>query len=182
VSPWARIAQSFAGSFLNATGGQARALVDQLGQWGTLLTTNAAAKWLPRILDPRRCSVRGCRDTAVVPCVVCQCPTCLAHAFLQHDAEGICIDCVVEAAQARGAPGPAPAKKREPDPVAAALRVFKLDQDADWEDVIVEYRRLVQKHHPDKQKTDASRKKAEARMKKINGAYATLKRHFEEAA
>jgi hypothetical protein len=163
---WDRIASTFVGS-LSAATGPARDLVDQLAQWGTHLAGHAAVKWLPRVtVEPRRCHLRGCKERAVVPCVSCECPTCIGHAFLNFEAEGICYECAAQTA-------------KPPKPVRDALRALDLEDGADFEEVNRRYKKLVAEHHPDKQKSAAAKKKAEAKMKELNQAFAVLKKHFE---
>jgi hypothetical protein len=61
------------------------------------------------------------------------------------------------------------------------LRMLDLDEDSDWEDIQFAFKKLVKEHHPDRH-PPSKRKQKEARMRKINAAYAWLKKHCEEAA
>lgn len=169
MNPWAQIGAAFVGS-LSAATGPARALVDQIAQWGTHLASNAAQKWIVRVTtDPRPCHMRGCKGKAVVPCVSCGEPTCMTHAYLSFEAEGICFACATGVQV-----GDVPAE------VSQAFTLFGIDEDAGLEEVSARYKKLVAKHHPDKQKGSVPKKRAEAFMKELNQAYAVLKKHFEE--
>jgi hypothetical protein len=61
------------------------------------------------------------------------------------------------------------------------LRILDLDEESDWEDIQFAYKKLVKEHHPDRH-PPSRRKQKEARMRKINAAYAWLKKQYEEAA
>lgn len=168
MANWAQIGAAFVGS-LNAAAGPARALVDQVAQWGTHFASNAAQKWVVRITtDPRPCHIRRCKASAVVPCVACGEPTCLTHGFFNFEAEGVCYECA----------DPRVVEKLDPK-VESAFEVFGLDADAELSEVSARYKKLAAEHHPDRKKGSVAKKKAEAKMKELNGAYAILKKHFE---
>jgi hypothetical protein len=164
---WARIATAFVGS-LGAATGPARSLVDQLAQWGTHLAGNAALKWVPRVTtDPKNCHMRRCKEGAVVPCMVCGLPICLGHVFLNFEAEGVCYECIGVSVN-------------KPDTkLAEALQVLGLQEDTDLDELNARYRKLAQKHHPDRQRTAVARKRAEVKMREINGAREVVKKHLE---
>lgn len=77
-------------------------------------------------------------------------------------------------------PGPAPKDPRVI--VEKALESLDLDEEATWDEIQKQYRRLAVKHHPDRAKNDASRKKAEIRMREINAAYEVLRAVHESRA
>jgi len=60
------------------------------------------------------------------------------------------------------------------------LRVLDLEQGASWEEVRNQYRRLVQKWHPDRY-ADAERGVAEERLKEINLAFSWLSIHYRDS-
>jgi hypothetical protein len=167
MANWAQIGAAFVGS-LNAAAGPARALLDEVAQWGTHLASNAAHKWVVRITtEPRPCHIPRCQSGAVIPCVSCGKPTCMRHAFLSCDAEGVCFECA-GAHYERLAPE-----------VERAFDMFGLEPDAELSDVTARYKKLAAEHHPDRKKGSVAKKKAEAFMKDLNGAMAILKKHFE---
>lgn len=174
--PWGRIAATFLNSFQTANAGGSK-VVDQLLQWGSLLARNAASRWGPYALKPMFCASPKCSAQALVPCAACGKPYCLAHALVSYHAEGICEPCAMEFVAMKRRRGPSPEEL-----IAEALKTLRLPKSSDWEDVRVAYRAMAAKHHPDKQKTEAARAKAEKRMKEINAAYAVLKLHMQEAA
>lgn len=173
--PWGRIAATFLNGLQVAQQGGSK-VVDQLLQWGSLLTRNAAARWGQNALRPTFCAAEKCQAQALVPCAACGRLYCLGHVLVSYHAEGICEPCALEFVSQK--------RKRTASEatVAGALKTLRLAKDADWDDVRAAYRALAAKHHPDKQKGEAARIKAEKRMKEINAAYATLKLHFQEAA
>lgn len=174
--PWGRIAATFLNGLHAAQSGGTK-VVDQLLQWGSLLTRNAAARWGQQALRPVFCSVDKCDAQALVPCAACEKVYCLGHVLVSYHAEGICEPCALEFVAMKRKRGPSTQEL-----VSEALKTLRLPKSADWEDIREAYRAMVTKHHPDKQKTDAARERAEKRMKEINAAYAVLKLHWQEAA
>lgn len=173
--PWGRIAATFLTGLQTAQQG-GRQVVEQLVQWGALLTRNAATQWSQYALHPTHCAAENCVAQALVPCAVCGKTYCLGHVLVSYRAEGLCESCALRfVSQERK-------HKSSKDIVAAARKVLRLSEDATWEDVRDAYRAMAAEHHPDKQRSAAGRAKAEKRMKEINAAYATLKLHFEQAA
>lgn len=61
------------------------------------------------------------------------------------------------------------------------LRTLDLDEDADWEDIQFAYKQLAKKHHPDKH-PPSRQKRQVSRIKKINAAFAWLKKQYQEEA
>ena len=170
--PWGRLAAAFMGGVHVAVGG-GREVVDQLGHWGSLLAQNAVRSWSPYAELPRFCSHQGCDAQGIVPCAVCKRLSCMAHCLVNHYAEGVCETCMLRLMRAASAP-PKPDKSKL---IAAAFRALGLEQGASWERIHAEYRQLAVKHHPDRAKTASAKKKAEARMRRINDAYAVLRDH-----
>lgn len=173
--PWGRIAATFLSGLQTAQAGGGK-VIDQLLQWGSLLARNAPARWGQQALKPTFCAVAKCEAQALVPCAACGKAYCLAHVLVSYHAEGICEPCALEFVAMK--------RKRTTtdDLVAEAYKTLRVPKTSDWDDLRAAYRSLAAKHHPDKQKTEAARAKAEKRMKEINAAYAALKLHLQEAA
>lgn len=84
-----------------------------VGEWAQQLLVSAPGKWLPVLARQERCAHARCSQQAVVECVVCKSRTCLHHALVGADGNGICHDCVLEAAASRKAAA-APKLKEQP--------------------------------------------------------------------
>ncbi|MEB3701563.1 DnaJ domain-containing protein [Candidatus Bealeia paramacronuclearis] len=69
-----------------------------------------------------------------------------------------------------------PQPKAIPKELKDALQEFDLTFPATWDEVKKIYKKLVKNHHPDKH---GGAKEAEDKLKKINQAYATLKKFFK---
>jgi DnaJ-domain-containing protein 1 len=60
------------------------------------------------------------------------------------------------------------------DPTKEAYKILGLSPEASFEEIKKAYRRLMRKHHPDRQKDPAAQKAATATAAKINEAYQHL--------
>lgn len=77
-------------------------ILGQLRPWVMRLVAEAAPKWLPMHAMGIRCSMQNpdqqqCRDTALVTCLLCRHPICLAHAFVDSEGDAVCFGCVGQA-------------------------------------------------------------------------------------
>ena len=189
--PWGAVASVFAEE-IHGRAGAAADILSQLREWGSHLSTNALVAWAPNLIRMAPCESpdvstgkpRRCRSTALVECDICGRPCCLAHARIDYFAGGMCEVCVGVAKSAARREGtryeaPRPRKASEPD-VAEALRALKLRPGATWDDVRARYKRLVVKHNADRPQSQKSRDKNTAELKKINGAFEVLRKHFEK--
>ena len=164
-------------------------LMHQLSTWFRGVSTSALGKWA--LIPNEQCTAPRCRSGAVAPCVACEEPTCLQHAFLGPDASivcKLCVDATVEMADEEfedddedEQPAPAP---QPPDERRAALREMGLKQGATWQEVQAKFRKLSLKYHPDRQtkKTPAQKERAEEKFKRVTEAYHTLERLMRRAA
>lgn len=166
---------------------------DQVMKWLGYFAANAVTAAGPNVLDPDTCDF--CNELGLLDCQVCGARVCLAHSFVNHQAQAVCHECV------RGVVGTkedqrrardqqhrerkAQRAQRRPNPdekLVAALKELNLEKGSSWEDVKAAYRFLALKNHPDRAKSAAGREKAEAKLKKINAAFEVLKAHYERAA
>lgn len=188
------------GSFLSAASeaaGPVRVVLDELSVWGTELAKNAAVKWVPRLVYPSKCQVprirhghpEQCPNTALVECNACGKIVCLAHVRLDFGAEGICAACTLEImAKKKGADWswpemPRPAEETADDDLSEAYELLGVPDDASWKEVRAAYRQIAFDKSPDKVPDGSPERAArEQTMKRINEAYAMLKKHYEEAA
>ena len=168
------------------------AVRDQFMRWMGYLSQNALKNFSANVIDPDTCE--SCSEIALGDCIVCGRRCCLAHASLSFRAEMICDECVkglagtkdqekwnrqAEKQRRRAQRATAKPGMKDTDPIIAALKVLKLQPGASWDEVHSQYRLLALKYHPDRAR---DKEKAERRLKAINGAYATLKRHYERTA
>lgn len=178
---------SFKGQFETAVGHAP----DAVGAFATSLLENAPAKWSATLLSGLTCYVRHhgqqCQTKAVQSCIACAKPVCLGHSAVLADASCLCHICVAKCIKAvrkemglpdNGAPEPPAPKQRQKqhkDPEAEKrkryLDVLGLEDPADAAEIKSQFRELSKKWHPDKAKTEESRIKREAKMKKISEAY-----------
>lgn len=185
-----RVAASFQGMPPGAFSGR---VWQELKPWMEKLMLSAAPKWLPRLTFGFPCqipvfkqgvAVGPCQHHAIAACDVCGQPCCLYHARIDHLGDAICYPCVARAVAAhRG--GPTPDAAPPPTPAAElawARKFLKVTAATSWDDVKSAYKKACAKYHPDKQSTDAGRRKAEARFKEIQRAWAILQREHEEKA
>lgn len=157
----------------------------ELQPWLAQLSQHAAGKWVPRLTFGFPCQIPNyqagvpvgpCQHHAITTCDVCQKPCCLHHARIDSLGDGICYLCVAAAVRrARG----------EPEPTVDlgwARKQLRVKVDASWEEVRAAHRKLSAIHHPDKQRTDKAKAKAEAKFKDIQKAFDMLKTEHEKAA
>ena len=176
------IAQAFRGGFEGASG-PVKEILDQIMEWGSHLTKNATAKWLPVVLGNHKCSI-DCGAQAVVKCDSCGRYCCLAHVRIDYGANASCAVCVSGYGAASASEGAAGAADTSGDwaAIAKAYRTIGVPETATLDEVRTAYRKLVIQHHPDKARTEGSRKKREARLKRVNVAYKVLNDHLEKRA
>ena len=167
-APWGRIASSFA----QERGGR---LVEQLTQWGSILSGNAMRKWGPRAVMPNECAHEDCELDALARCMICGQEHCLAHSFVNHEADGICFVCAFQAG-ARSEPARQRRSVKQSAAELDAYRVLGLRPGVSEEQIEAAYRSLARKHHPDRARDARSRKEAELNLREINLARDVLLR------
>lgn len=173
-------------SGLQAIAGPRREALNQLRQFGTHFARNALGKWRDD-LGRQRCVMGGCEGEAVLLCMACLKPVCLAHIHMSHRAEGICDQCVRQVLQAHGRPCGAPGwggQTRAPGEleIRQALRKLGLTKSATLEEIHKAHRKLAAQFHPDRGTTDQERAELEAKAKDINAAYEMLRTSYERKA
>lgn len=155
-------------------------VIRQLGEWASHFSKSALDRWTQQDMAGTPCVMDGCDGDAVLYCMCCGAPVCLAHAHLSFRAEGICDQCVSDAMAAKQR-GP---QQRGPsaEDIRSAFRSLGLKQNASWAKVQRAHRELAAKFHPDRARSDEDRLVMEARSKQINAAFDTLRRHYERRA
>lgn len=185
-------AQAISGALFNAVQNEGvpdleapRRVVQQLGEWGSHLSRNAATHWGASLLAGQDCSFEDCEQDALAPCIGCGDPVCLAHSHVSFRAELLCDECVERSVGAprkaaggrpRGRPG-AGARGRQPanSPEQQAMSYFGVTPRATFEDVTAIFRRRMQQLHPD-------RGGSAAEVAVLTGHYHTLKAYYEQRA
>jgi hypothetical protein len=160
-----------------------RQALEQLGQFISHFASAAAQRFVPLLEQPCVCSMRGCRANAVLHCLGCGEPACLAHLHLSHRAEGLCDQCVREllrgrprAVPRRTVAGPSQLELRQ------ARQVLGVRAGASWEEIRLAHRRRAAKFHPDRARTAAQRQQLELKCRKINQAFDVLRAEYERRA
>lgn len=179
---WNSVAQAFLHSIRSEVGARADAaneIIGQIASWGSHLAKNASERWIVAVADPQPCRHKPkpghtCGLHALARCDVCSTPVCLAHARIDFLGNAICFGCVRAAMRLQG-----PVVS---DAVVDALKALGLKKTAIWEEIALAYKKAVLKHHPDRATNAKDRAKREAKMKEINAAHATLKKHYEKEA
>ena len=195
--------QELIGSFASAASNQtfssaAPAQVqDQLMRWLGYLSVNAVKNFAPNAIDPEPCEFcpSSGPQISLGDCMVCGAKCCLAHSHISYRAEMVCDECIREmlgtkedekaARRTERARAKAQRQTKAPnadEQLVAALKTLECKRGAPWEDIHMSYKRLTLKHHPDRAKSEATRAKAEEKLKTINSAYALLKKYYEKAA
>lgn len=156
-------------------------------RWVTGLIQNALVKWKVIGSSGLKCSLKlrsahgdvvSCEAPAILVCMVCNSPTCLAHALVTSDGTGVCMGCVEAMKTFRKGPGDAATGHESPEELKKKyLGVLGLSEKATREEIQSAYKDLVKKHHPDKQRTSSAKKKAHDRMVELNQAFDWLNRH-----
>lgn len=157
----------------------------ELREWGSHLSRNAVLKWTPMLVTRTRCESpdvstgkpRKCEGTAPFRCDICNRACCLAHARVDYMGDAICEVCIGQAKARKRAEDKA---KEKPDLVAAAFKTLGLDAESTFEEVKKRYKELVLKHNADRPQTDKKRARNTERLKEVNGAFVTLRDHFEK--
>ena len=91
----------------------------------------------------------GCHQPMIAPCATCRTPVCLAHSFVSiTDGSALCRACVQRAA---GRPGPARARRPEPDTQRRMhLERLGLSGSPTEAEILAAFRTHAAKNHPDK--------------------------------
>jgi DnaJ-domain-containing protein 1 len=103
------------------------------------------------------------------------------------DGKAICFACVGRAerswgnGQQREVPPPAPAVDSAEER-KRYLKELGLKDPTDEREIKAAFRKLSARHHPDKARTESSRRKAEAKYKRITEAYSWLMQNHQRAA
>ena len=172
----------------------------EFGPWVSRLLQSATGRWLPVLTQGHPCGVPELREGVQFPCAkhaigacdACRRPCCLHHARVDQSGGIICFLCVAEMmriahARAAGAtpPGAADGPRKPFVPpaeqqrrVTEALRVLGVKRGASWKEVQAAHRKLATKHHPDRERTDAARKRASEKAVAINAAFQTLEEFY----
>lgn len=181
-SAWGGVASAVMHGLHQATAPQ-RHIGEQLLQFMGHLQRNVMPWFVNVIPDP--CSMDGCNGRAVLFCMACKKPVCLAHAHISHRGEGVCDECVASLLpaedRARRQQQASP-RATEDDKVRWAFRIFQLKHTATEREINLRFRKLAAENHPDRAKTDKQRKRAEEKMSRITEAYHVLKKHAQREA
>jgi hypothetical protein len=141
--------------------------------------------WFLRII-PDPCVMRGCSAQAVIYCMACKKPVCLAHVHISHRGEGVCDDCVGSLLDAdersRRQQAHTPPRQNGEEKVRWAYRVLKLKPGASEREITMSFRKLAAENHPDRAKTEAQAEKLQKKMVEITEAYHVLKKHVQREA
>lgn len=170
-------------------------------QFATRVLTAAAQKWLPFFQAHHVCSVKAlkggvpfpCGGHAILACDACGEPACMHHVQVDQHGDGTCFTCIAhcinEKRAARGAsaappPGasagapPVDQQKIIADIIKKSLHTLGLKPGASWADISRAHREKASKHHPDRAKTAAERKRFNDKTVAANAALSELKRHY----
>lgn len=203
---WARMVDAASRAFTTlgvAPEGMPGRIRDELLPWIKHLVESAAVHWLPYLSSGRSCAVPTqagsplpCRRSAIAPCSACERPCCLQHAAVDQHGGAICYVCVGEIMRVhrarQGAPPPGPNADRQPHVppdaqelrIKQALKVLGLKRGSSWAEIKQTHRKLSAKLHPDRQRNEAAKVRAEERFKAVQSAYLDLERFYpkEEVA
>jgi hypothetical protein len=160
-----------------------RHVADQMLQFMGHLQRNVMPWFVNVIPDP--CVMQGCHAQAVVFCLSCKKPVCLAHVHLSHRGEGVCDDCVASLlpAEDRSRRQQQAAPRTDEDAkVRWALRVMKLKRSATEREITLRFRKLMAENHPDHAKNEAQRRRREKTTAEITEAYHLLKKYAQREA
>lgn len=69
-----------------------------------------------------------------------------------------------------------------PNKMNQAYKVLGVNADTPYSDMKKAYRKLVGKHHPDRARSEAEKKRSEETVKRIHNAWKTIKSHHKEPA
>lgn len=140
--------------------------------------------WFVNVI-PDPCIMRGCGAQAVVFCMACKKPVCLAHVHVSHRGEGVCDDCVAsllpEEARSQRQQQASPRADEEAK-LRWAYRRLKLKRSATEQEIRLRFRKLMAESHPDRSKNEAQRKKREAESSEISEAYHLIMKHVQREA
>jgi hypothetical protein len=186
-----------------------RRIWGELSPWLSSLMVHAAPKWLPTLAVGVTCETgpppAACPRTAIAACDVCHRPCCLSHSRIDQNGDAICLHCVFVAIQAQrssnaanGVPPRGRSRWHSPPPgageadaaakaaaaaaVEGAFKVLGVRPGVPFATVKSAYRKLAAKLHPDKypSASEAEKQKLADRLKIVNGAFETLKKHYGE--
>lgn len=181
------------GSDPTGTVGRVRAqqaeLMDQARQFTAHLLRNGALRWQQNMLADHGCEMDGCESMAVDRCIACGAWVCLAHAHVSHRGSVLCDQCCLDQLTAKRVDqarpdDPPPGWTRDGKAMTErqARRILGVQATDSLEECRRAYKRIVAKHHPDKQRTDKQRTAGEARVRRATAAYEYLKAEAEKRA
>jgi hypothetical protein len=131
----------------------------------------------------------ACLHGAMAQCDSCGRTCCLDHARIDRYGDATCYVCCAEisqlkqrqrAANQQGA-GPGAAQADDEKELTWARRKLGVNKNTPWPEVAQAYRKQSAKWHPDRHRTEAKKRDAEAKFKDIQRAFELLKK-TEEAA
>jgi DnaJ-class molecular chaperone len=118
-------------------------------------------------------------------CLSCGEPMCLAHLHINHEAEGVCDECVAsllpEETRSRRQQQASPHADEEAK-LRWAYRRLKLKRNATEKEIRLRFRKLMAESHPDRSKNEAQRKRREAESAEITEAYHVILKHVQREA
>jgi hypothetical protein len=193
-------------SFQAAPQGVPGIVWNEISPWLGRLASNAAPKWLPRLITRIPCGVpvmeRGamigpCVNGAVAMCDVCGTSSCLEHCRIDSYGDAICYQCIIEAIRARQQAGPRQPNQYAPpnghahappqagpsqEEITWALKTLKLKKNPTIDQIKTAQRKLWAENHPDTQRGERERVKAELKFKDVGKAGDILLKTVASAA
>lgn len=181
-SPWGGVASVVMQGLHQATSRQ-RHVADQMLQFMGHLQRNVMPWFVNVIPDP--CVMQGCGAQAVVFCMACKKPVCLAHVHVSHRGEGVCDDCVAsllpEETRSRRQQRASPRADEEAK-LRWAYKLMKLKRNATEREITLRFRKLMAENHPDHAKTDRQREIRTRKKAQISEAYHLILKHVQREA
>jgi len=167
------------GAFSQVAGTQTEELLRSvIAPWMFAVLSAAPRRWIPVLSSSRICAVDGgCASAAVAACALCGRPVCLRHCSVAMTAEVVCFDChkVAGAHVPRWKPPSEAEAASDSISTDEAYDELGVDPMADDVDVKRAYRQACAEVHPDKvQGDEASKKRAAARFRRVQQAYAKI--------
>jgi DnaJ-domain-containing protein 1 len=181
VGQWGGVASAFLAGLETMAGPQKR-IIDQLSQFATHFTRSALERWPGQTLQEAACVMQDCGGEAVLRCLACGQPVCLAHIHVSHRAEGVCDQCVRDLVHMKGAEAPRAGRAPTATEIRKALKTLGLRSGASWQQIQRAHRKLAAQYHPDRAPSDTARGMLEDRVKRINVAFEVLRVHHERDA
>jgi hypothetical protein len=163
---------------------------EKYAKWLVNLAQNALVKWRVIGSSGLKCSLKlrgqageviACEAPAILVCMVCNQPSCLAHALVSSDGSGVCMGCVEAMKQLRKEPGgssqDAQTSETKEELEKKYLKVLGVERGCTKDELTTAYKTLAKKHHPDKQRNSSAKKKAHDKMVELNQAFDWLSRN-----